>query len=349
MISHCKPAYPVKGASLTSRHHITAVSPGALVGRSQSRQEPRIACVIRDNLASASSHVIRAGTRQQLDMRDQDHTSMTLVVVLRTQSYTKYNPQEPQTPIMVSNTSSQCPAYRLDADRGPDTSFHAPPSIAQHADQNVSSQSSSPWEVRMSNSRQMPYFYNAQTNESSWTVPAGFNSEAELMTLKGANEYLGPHLQQQQQQGQRQSGGRDGQVRASHLLIKHAGSRRPASWKSVSEGLTRPTTPTHRLLPRQQNITLPKDQAIQQLRKHLEHLRSVPSSDLPRAFAELANAESDCSSHAKGGDLGWFGRGQMQRPFEVRSLALYRITRGTDYELKQLVYRKRPTPSSPAR
>ena len=29
-------------------------------------------------------------------------------------------------------------------------------------------------------------------------------------------------------------------------------------------------------------------------------------------FAELASKESDCSSARKGGDLGIFGRGQMQ-------------------------------------
>lgn len=33
-------------------------------------------------------------------------------------------------------------------------------------------------------------------------------------------------------------------------------------------------------------------------------------------FETLAQGESDCSSAAKGGSLGFFGRGQMQRPFE---------------------------------
>ena len=33
-------------------------------------------------------------------------------------------------------------------------------------------------------------------------------------------------------------------------------------------------------------------------------------------FAKLASEFSDCSSARKGGDLGVFGRGQMQKPFE---------------------------------
>lgn len=37
---------------------------------------------------------------------------------------------------------------------------------------------------------------------------------------------------------------------------------------------------------------------------------------LRREFESLAQVESDCSSAAKGGSLGFFGRGQMQRPFE---------------------------------
>ena len=35
-----------------------------------------------------------------------------------------------------------------------------------------------------------------------------------------------------------------------------------------------------------------------------------------KTFEELASQFSDCSSAKRGGDLGPFGRGQMQRPFE---------------------------------
>ena len=39
-------------------------------------------------------------------------------------------------------------------------------------------------------------------------------------------------------------------------------------------------------------------------------------------FEDLASQFSDCSSAKRGGDLGPFGRGQMQKPFEDATYAL---------------------------
>ena len=39
-------------------------------------------------------------------------------------------------------------------------------------------------------------------------------------------------------------------------------------------------------------------------------------------FASIARSESDCGSAQKGGDLGMFGRGQMQKAFEDATYAL---------------------------
>ncbi|EGO05378.1 hypothetical protein SERLA73DRAFT_174507 [Serpula lacrymans var. lacrymans S7.3] len=145
------------------------------------------------------------------------------------------------------------------------------------------------WEVRMSNSKGIPYFFNRETKQSSWEPPAEVPKE-QISSLPGAKEYL-------------VSGGggnppASGQVRASHLLVKHKGSRRPASWK-------------------ESNITRSQDEAIAILRGYQAEIGGSAEK-----FAELASKHSDCSSHTNGGDLGWFGHGQMQKPFEDGTYAL---------------------------
>jgi NIMA-interacting peptidyl-prolyl cis-trans isomerase 1 len=39
-------------------------------------------------------------------------------------------------------------------------------------------------------------------------------------------------------------------------------------------------------------------------------------------FGALAQQHSDCPSHKNAGDLGWFGPGQMQKPFESATYGL---------------------------
>jgi NIMA-interacting peptidyl-prolyl cis-trans isomerase 1 len=89
-------------------------------------------------------------------------------------------------------------------------------------------------------------------------------------------------------------------VQASHLLVKHRDSRRPSSW-------------------RQNEITKTKEEALEELLNYREQIVSGQVT-----FEDLASKVSDCSSARKGGDLGPFGRGQMQKPFEdaVYSMAV---------------------------
>ncbi|CAL1361182.1 unnamed protein product [Linum trigynum] len=91
-------------------------------------------------------------------------------------------------------------------------------------------------------------------------------------------------------------------VRASHILIKHEGSRRKASWKDPEGRVIMNTT---------------KESAIAKLVQFREDILSGKAK-----FEDIASRHSDCSSAKRGGDLGPFGRGQMQKPFEDATFAL---------------------------
>ncbi|XP_008314855.1 peptidyl-prolyl cis-trans isomerase NIMA-interacting 1 [Cynoglossus semilaevis] len=92
--------------------------------------------------------------------------------------------------------------------------------------------------------------------------------------------------------------GEPDKVRCSHLLVKHNQSRRPSSW-------------------REQNITRTKDSCVVCSAEYIEQIKSGEEE-----FKDLAFQFSDCSSAKNHGDLGQFGRGQMQKPFEDASFAL---------------------------
>ncbi|CAI9766719.1 unnamed protein product [Fraxinus pennsylvanica] len=91
-------------------------------------------------------------------------------------------------------------------------------------------------------------------------------------------------------------------VRASHILIKHQGSRRKASWKDPEGRVISATT---------------RDDAVSQLKDLRVDIVSGKAS-----FSDVASRYSDCSSAKRGGDLGSFGRGQMQKPFEEATYIL---------------------------
>ena len=74
-------------------------------------------------------------------------------------------------------------------------------------------------------------------------------------------------------------------VRASHILLMYAGSSRS-------------------------NATRSKDEALSGIEGLLTKTQNGED------FGDLAKQHSDCPSSASGGDLGFFGRGQMVPEFE---------------------------------
>ncbi|OOF92410.1 hypothetical protein ASPCADRAFT_210271 [Aspergillus carbonarius ITEM 5010] len=146
------------------------------------------------------------------------------------------------------------------------------------------------WEVRHSNSKNLPYYFNPMTKESRWEPPA--ETDTEKLKHYMANYHSGPA-------GRPDGNGQnEGKIRCSHLLVKHRDSRRPSSWREAE-------------------ITRSKEEAIEILRGHEERINAGEAS-----LGDIAMSESDCSSARKRGDLGFFGRGEMQKEFEDAAFAL---------------------------
>ncbi|KAF5184456.1 Peptidyl-prolyl cis-trans isomerase, partial [Thalictrum thalictroides] len=73
------------------------------------------------------------------------------------------------------------------------------------------------------------------------------------------------------------------QVRASHILIKHQGSRRKASWKDPEGRIIMNTT---------------RDSVVEQIKAFKYDILSGKAK-----FEDIASRHSDCSSAKRGGDL----------------------------------------------
>jgi len=94
-------------------------------------------------------------------------------------------------------------------------------------------------------------------------------------------------------------------VQVLHLLCKHAKSRNPVSRRTG--GST-------------SNVTV--ESATKELQEYLTKFKKNSGSELEQSFRKACKERSDCGSFANEGDLGSFGKGQMQKPFEDASFAL---------------------------
>ena len=93
-------------------------------------------------------------------------------------------------------------------------------------------------------------------------------------------------------------------MRASHVLIKHCESRNPVSRRTDLST---------------ENVTVAA--AREELSRWRDELLK-DSRPMPEKFAALAHHRSDCGSFQAGGDLGEFGPGEMQEPFEQATISL---------------------------
>ena len=92
-------------------------------------------------------------------------------------------------------------------------------------------------------------------------------------------------------------------VRASHFLIKHEQSRNPVS-RRTDESTAHVTVAA----------------ANDEMQRWIAELEK-DSRPMAEKFAALAFHRSDCGSFEVGGDLGTFGPGEMQAPFEDAAYA----------------------------
>lgn len=93
------------------------------------------------------------------------------------------------------------------------------------------------------------------------------------------------HRQKKKEKTKMSSSNRQsGEVRASHILIKHEGSRRKSSWKDPEGYIIKNTT---------------RESAVAQLKAIRNDIVSGKAN-----FEDIASRYSDCSSAKRGGDLG---------------------------------------------
>jgi len=103
-------------------------------------------------------------------------------------------------------------------------------------------------------------------------------------------------------------------VTASHCLVKHSGSRRPSSHRE-----TKITRSKEEAIAKLENL---KERLLKEVKESSSSGKDQESKVLSTQFRLHAEAESDCSSYKKGGSLGRFGRGKMQKPFEEAAFKL---------------------------
>ncbi|KAI3824292.1 hypothetical protein L1987_05745 [Smallanthus sonchifolius] len=131
--------------------------------------------------------------------------------------------------------------------------------------------------------REPPTFTTGIPSKSATTDPDRKRKETSDRTAAADHHTKHNHHHKKKP---RMSSSSSDKVRASHILIKHQGSRRKASWKDPDGRIISSTT---------------RDEAVSQLKSLRDDIVSGKSK-----FEDVASRYSDCSSAKRGGDLGLF-------------------------------------------
>jgi len=125
----------------------------------------------------------------------------------------------------------------------------------------------------MSNSKNLPYYFNPKSQESRWEPPEG--ADIDKLKVYMAKNYTSSGINSKANG----NGAGGDKIRCAHLLVKHRDSRRPTSW-------------------RESKIIRSKEEAREMLQGYEERIKSGEAS-----LMDLAVSESDCGSARKRGDL----------------------------------------------